>query len=264
MSPDSSFKNPSSWHHDRELPEICANGTGVTAVGLSMSGTSFAAPAVAGITALIQSVDRELPWWSEGCRAILLAGAKRNVDANTWFNDVTYGTDAKDGAGSVNAYESVAIAENRVLAGGIGSRGWNVGTLYSDSFDSTTGLSKDTYRVKIPFYAVGAILRVALAWNSKVLAYTPTPVPGDRSILSLDLDLLVFGDKGNLVGWSSSWDNSYEIVQIPVRRGNTYRIKIQRSFGNDWTWFGIAWTVYGARDVFGEVTGAELPVTQIP
>jgi hypothetical protein len=32
----------------RKLPELCANGTGVTAVGVTESGTSFASPAVAG------------------------------------------------------------------------------------------------------------------------------------------------------------------------------------------------------------------------
>ena len=45
------FRNPSPRHGDRELPEIAANGTGVTAVGLTMSGTSIAAPAVAGAAA---------------------------------------------------------------------------------------------------------------------------------------------------------------------------------------------------------------------
>ena len=48
MAADSSSTNPNSLHGDRELPEICANGTTVGANGYNMSGTSFAAPAVAG------------------------------------------------------------------------------------------------------------------------------------------------------------------------------------------------------------------------
>jgi hypothetical protein len=44
MAGDTVFRNPASSHGDRELPEICANGTGVSVVGLSDSGTSFAAP----------------------------------------------------------------------------------------------------------------------------------------------------------------------------------------------------------------------------
>jgi hypothetical protein len=89
MDGSSVFRNPSSSHGDRELPELCANGTGVSAVGLTMSGTSFAAPAVAGITALLQNTDSTLKVWPEGCRAILLAGARRNVVGNTWWNDVS-------------------------------------------------------------------------------------------------------------------------------------------------------------------------------
>ncbi|MBA2302030.1 MAG: hypothetical protein H0W08_05300 [Acidobacteria bacterium] len=46
MSGSSVFRNLASPHGDRELPDVSANGTHVTAVGLTMSGTSFAAPAV--------------------------------------------------------------------------------------------------------------------------------------------------------------------------------------------------------------------------
>ena len=57
MDGSSVFRNPRSPHGDRELPELCANGTGVSAEWCGQrSGTSFAAPAVAGITALIQEV----------------------------------------------------------------------------------------------------------------------------------------------------------------------------------------------------------------
>jgi hypothetical protein len=88
MAGDSVFRNPSTTHADREVPEIAANGTAVTTVGLTMSGTSMASPAAAGCAALIQSVDETLKSWPEGCRAILLAGAKRNVAGNTWWQDV--------------------------------------------------------------------------------------------------------------------------------------------------------------------------------
>ncbi len=265
MSGNSSFKNPKSQHGDRELPEICANGRGVTAVGLSMSGTSFAAPAVAGITALIQSIDRQLKLWPEGCRAILLAGAKRNVDGSRWFIDNSVGNDAKDGSGSANAYESVAIAENRIQKNSLGLRGWDVGILSSNSFDSKTGLSSFSYRVKIPFYAVGAILKVALAWDSEIVTYT-FPDYHDVSNLSLDLDLYVFDDNDNLVGWSNSRDNSYEIVEISVRHGRTYTIKMRRNSGNASNWYGIAWTVYGLREVSGNPPDirTDLPSVEIP
>ena len=88
MSGDSVFRNPTSTHGDRELPELAANGTGVSANGQTMSGTSFAAPATAGVTALLQDVDSVLCSWPEGCRAILMASAGRNVRDSTWWQDV--------------------------------------------------------------------------------------------------------------------------------------------------------------------------------
>lgn len=79
----STFNNPTSAHGDRELPELAANGTSVTAAKATDSGTSFAAPAAAGVAALVQDVNATLQSWPEGCRAILLAGADRNVRDNT-------------------------------------------------------------------------------------------------------------------------------------------------------------------------------------
>src|SRR6185295_1222796 len=96
LSSDTVFRNPSTTHGDRELPEISANGTGVTAVGLTLSGTSMAAPAVAGATACMQEVNGTLKSWPEGCRAIHLAAAKLNPDGGTWWNDVSSGADALD------------------------------------------------------------------------------------------------------------------------------------------------------------------------
>ncbi|MEO7404356.1 MAG: S8 family serine peptidase, partial [Burkholderiales bacterium] len=132
MSGDSVFRNPSSSHGDRELPEIAANGTGVTTVGLTMSGTSMASPAAAGCAALIQSVDSTLKSWPEGGRAILLAGAKRNISDQTWWKDVVARVDASDGSGAVDALEAVNIAKQRRSRNAAATaRGWDVGTLRS-------------------------------------------------------------------------------------------------------------------------------------
>jgi Subtilase family len=240
VSGGSVFRNPSSSHGDRELPELSANGTGVTAVKRTKSGTSFAAPTVAGITALLQNTDSTLKIWPEGCRAILLAGARRNVVGNTWWNDVSSGNGAIDGSGAANAYQSYAIAENRVHRNGIALRGWDVGTLSSRDFDSNR-MSTFTYRIRTPIFAFGLRVKVALAWNSKVTTSGQTPL---SSTLTLDFDLMVFDESNNLVGYSGSWDNSYEIAEFSAQRAKTYTIKIRRWSATDSTWFGIAWTVY--------------------
>jgi hypothetical protein len=113
MAGDSVFRNPATTHGDRELPEIAANGIAVTAVGETMSGTSFAAPAVAGVAALLQDVDGVLTSWPEGCRAIMLAAASRNIAGGTWWQDVSTRTDASDGSGALDAQAGVAIAQQR-------------------------------------------------------------------------------------------------------------------------------------------------------
>lgn len=247
MSGSSVFRNPSSSHGDRELPELCANGTGVSTVGKGpWSGTSLSAPAVAGITALIQQSDSTLKSYPEGCRAILMAGTKQNVVGSTWWNDVLSGIDAKDGAGAANAYLSYAIAENRVYPGDIAGRGWDVGWLSSSGFDSQ-GISTYTYGVITPgiFEPVfGPItVKVALAWDSNVTTLAPFPLPQIplSSILTLDFDLEVFDESNNLVALSASWDNSYEIAEFIGQPGKTYTIKIRRFSGTDSSWFGIAW-----------------------
>jgi hypothetical protein len=65
------------------------------------------------------------------------------------------------------------------------------------------------------------------------------------STLTVDLDLQVFDSRGNQVGYSGSWDNSYEIAEFEGTPGETYTIKIRRWSGTDSVWYGIAWTVTG-------------------
>ncbi len=168
MAGDSVFRNPSSKHGDRELPELCANGTGVTTVGLTMSGTSMAAPAAAGVTALLQQANSILESWPEGCRAILLACASLNPDGNIWWRDVVANVDGSDGSGAVDGLESLRITQNRRSRNASGTRrGWDVGTLRS----ADIGRRRETvfsYKVTVPRILLNPWVKVVLAWNSKV------------------------------------------------------------------------------------------------
>jgi hypothetical protein len=240
MSGDSVFRNPSTSHGDRELPEISANGTGVTAVGLTKSGTSMASPAAAGCTALLQQVNNTLIHWPEGCRAILLAGARKNVSGSTWWKDIVASVDAIDGSGAVDAEESVRITESRRSRNAAATqRGWDIGTLTSGDF-GRNGLSNFEYKIKVPASRVLSFwhVKVALAWNSKITTIFNFPI---ASRLTLDLDLKIFDSNGNMVGYSGSYDNSYEIAEFSARAGETYTIRIRKWSGNDDTWYGIAW-----------------------
>jgi hypothetical protein len=249
MAASSVFTNPASGHGDRELPELCANGTGVTVLGQTSSGTSFAAPAVAGTAALIQSADRVLQSWPEATRAILLAGAQRNVTGSRWWSDVSARVDAKDGSGALNARRSVEIANQRGSRGGSGSRrGWDIGRVSSSDFGSDRFLNWD-YRLAVP-QQQGPLqifttwrAKAVLAWNSRVTELNLFGIPFPlSSSLTLDLDLEVYDSGGTLVTGSWSWDNSYEIAEWTAVPGETYTIRPRRWSGSDASWFGIAWT----------------------
>lgn len=266
MSTDSVFRNPTSPHGDRELPELSANGTGVTTVGLTKSGTSMASPAAAGVAALLQSTDATLKHWPEGCRAILLAGATKNVVGNTWWQDVVASNDASDGTGAVNAIESHRIATSRRSRNAAATRrGWDVGKLTSADFDAQ-GMSKFSYRVQVPTGFLGPRrVKVALAWTGKVstLSLFGFELPID-SRLTVDLDLRVFDANGAQVGYSGSWDNSYEIAEFTGNPGETYTIRIRRWSGTDDTWYGVAWTVTGGLlDIFRLIQGTRT-VARLP
>lgn len=255
MSASTIWRNPTAPHGDRELPEISANGTSITTVGLTMSGTSMASPAVAGVAALLQHTHSSIATWPEACRAILLAGATRNVVDDTWWQDVSGAVDTEDGAGAVNALESHNIARTRRRPGGSGAqRGWDAGLLDSGDFDAN-GLSEFTYRVRVPssrFWWLGPRhVKVALAWASAVeeldLPFiNPVPI---SSTLAVDLDLKVFDSNGTQVGYSGSWDNSYEIAEFDGVPGRTYDIRVRRWSGTESTWFGLAWTVTGGLPI---------------
>lgn len=255
MSGDSVFRNPTSAHGDRELPELAANGTAVSANGQTMSGTSFAAPAVAGVTAILQDVDATLCSWPEGCRAILMASAGRNVRDNTWWNDVSARVDARDGAGAADAQAGVLIAQQRRFRDAPATRrGWDVGTLSSSAFGPDR-LATFRYRVLVPHMLFASRVKVALAWDSAITSSSETAT---ASTLSVDFDLLIRDSRGIQVASAASWDNSYEIAEFAATPGETYEIIIRRWSGTDSVWFGVAWTVTGtplfSRDVvFSEV-----------
>lgn len=245
LASDSVFRNPTSGHSDRELPEVAANGIGVTCVKLTMSGTSMAAPAAAGVTALMQQAAPTLKSWPEGCRAILLAAASKNITGNTWWADRNAGVDASDGSGAVDALEGVRIAQSRKSRNAAASRrGWDVGTLRSSDIGAG-GETTFSYQVTVPPFFFSPRVKVALAWDSLAAVVDLLWLQVAIDQLKLDLDLHVYDSRGNQVGYSGSWDNSYEIAEFPAVRGETYTIKIRRWSGTDDVWYGIAWTVQG-------------------
>ncbi|KAF4168767.1 hypothetical protein CNMCM6936_001187 [Aspergillus lentulus] len=250
MAGSSAFRNPASPDRDRELPELAANGTGVTAVGLTMSGTSFSASAVAGTAALLQGVNSTLKSWPEGCKAILLASAGPTVSGDTWAEDNLRGIDQSDGSGALNAEIGVLIAQNRQWRDlPPAPRGWDVGSLKDIDFASQS-MSKFFYKVAVPdpdpaiprnVYTV----KVALAWDAKF----PSNVTRVQSPTVAFLLAIYKSNGGRPVRYSGSFDNNYEIVEFIAMPGEEYHIHIARASGSGTVWYGLAWNVSSSADI---------------
>jgi hypothetical protein len=253
IAASSAWMNPASPHGDRELPHLCAQSTDLELLGgAPPAGTSFAAPAVAGIAALVQETDPELQQRPEACRAIILAGAERIDPATTWWEDVATATDAREGAGAVDALRSYRIAKRRRPPGIASSYGWDAGEIDDASLDDT-GQTTAGHEIRIPgalpFHFAPTRVRVVLAWNATISAVDTTgglPLPPFlMGELDQDLDLRVFDAAGHLVARSASFDNSVEIAEFEGWPGARYTVRTRRRSGTGKARFGLAWIVLG-------------------
>ena len=225
MSPTSSWEDPISLHGDREKPEVAAPGvnikTTITSPNFNCnndeigSGTSFSAPAVAGLAADLMQVNPSLRVFPESVKALIMAGATDNVEGAPGLSE-------KDGAGGVNALTSyTSVVNNRYT--------WRY--VVPSSFDASGNITIDMGWVN-----AGQRIKVALVWDS-----TPT---GDylTDPLKADLDLYVFGPTQSL--YSVSWDNSYETVDFTAAASGTYQIKVHNyRFDGLNEYAGVAWSL---------------------
>lgn len=157
-----------------------------------------------------------------------------------------------DGTGALNSLHAVRIAEQRKGRNNAAApRGWDVGTLRSSDIDRN-GETTFSYNISVPRSPLALrTVKVALAWDSDIIEWNflglDIPI---SSVLTLDLDLKIYDSAGSLVGYSGSYDNSYEIAEFHPRAGETYTIKIRRWSGTDDVWYGIAWTTQSTPLVF--------------
>lgn len=198
----SSYVDPSSPHGDREKPELAASGVAITSTieispwiaGVG-SGTSYAAPMVAGAAALLMERSSGLVTRPEAVKAILMTTALHNIEGSSRLSDL-------DGAGGMDIRAAFTLVDQTWW-------GWQSRT--SSDFPWTYGA----------WLYAGQTVRGAIAWDSNPAGdYSTDP-------LDADLDLVVKNPGGTTVATSVSWDNSYEIVEFVPATTGVYEFSVQ-------------------------------------
>jgi subtilisin family serine protease len=223
MAPYSSYVDPISPHADREKPEVSAVGSRIKSTlnnypwipSAESQGTSFAAPAVSGVAALLMSKNPTLKSWPETIRAVIFASAIHNIEGASMLSK-------KDGMGAVVANEAFNVVARDQVKNNI---------IYSTM----------TYPIIFSIYApAGKKVRAAMSWDSK-----STGAYGTDS-LKADFDMLIRKPGGIIVGFSASYDNNYEIVEFIAPITGTYTVEINKlrwDAGNPFEWLGFAYSI---------------------
>lgn len=234
---------------DRELPMISAPGFGLSILGNSLFGTSFASPAVAGAAANLLSDNPSLAGNPPAIRAILMASASNDVDL-TFLEPENYSVDETDGAGEVDSWLAYLVGypdfrrtPNDTTAYGLGHDYRTVS--FTSSFDSN-GFANNKYLVDGTTY--GSPIRIVLSWNASATCSDPANANScTASHPDGDLDLFLYDVSTNtIVASSISFDNTYEFLQYtPPSGSHEYEIRIHRSsYTESSTKYGIAWLVW--------------------
>jgi hypothetical protein len=228
MADWSAWDNPVSPNNDHEKPEVVAPGVEIVGIGIDgqlvdnsdqNNGTSFAAPQVAGLAALLIDRDYSLGYWPEASRAIIMASAIHNIDGPT---GIPSGQDLYDGAGGINAALADIVAQNHNISDIVpcaDSCWWGI-PINSSSFPVNTYLYRYFTANKGDFF------RVVIAWWSRADCPAINDCNFDR--LDTDLQLGVKDPDFQWVpgGWSASYDNNYELVEFIAPKTGTYRIAV--------------------------------------
>ena len=239
MWPLSAYVNPVSPHNDREKPEVVAVGVNIVSLGVGnaisppTSGTSHAAPQVAGLVALLIHRNNALGAWPEAAKAIIMASATHNIIGPTII--VRGQGDLRDGAGAINAALADTVAQLRADA----STTCQVPCWWGDYIDNSN-FPVGTEWERNFFARKGDLVRVAIAWWAN--ADTPSNnYSFDR--LDTDLDLRIKGPNGQYVPnvYSVSWDNNYEMVEFVAPQTGNYRIAVHKVRADEtYNFLGIA------------------------
>lgn len=235
----SAWDNPASLNNDHEKPEVVAPGVSITGIALNgdldiEDGTSFSAPQVAGLAALLIDRNSSLSIWPEASRAIIMASATHNIDGPT---GIPTGQDLFDGAGGINAALADSLAKTRNQSDVnpcLDSCWWGI-TI------NNTGFPVGTYIYRYFTLNEGDFARIVIAWWSHADCASISSCNYDR--LDTDLHVGAVDPDGQVVrgAWSASWDNNYEMIEFIAHKTGTYRVAVYKSRADESSnYLGIA------------------------
>ena len=200
VSSTSSYANPATG---AEKPEAAAPGTNINTVAGQASGTSFAAPHVAGLAALLMQRNTSLKDFPSAVKAIIMASAVHNTEGSQRLSD-------RDGAGAVDAAFADWIAQTQGGAGTCNAPCW----WYIVTNDSNLPEPGNLYRY---FNANrGERIRVAISWLSAASA------DGVQDSLNTELNLHIQRPNGTVIQSSTSSVNGFEIVDFTADATGQY------------------------------------------
>lgn len=182
-------------------PEITAPGVGIFAAdmgsgsgGVSMSGTSMAAPHVAGVAALM--VQAYPDWTPEAIKAALM---------NTAIPAVGGATIPRHGAGRVNAYRAVETGVYAVGRDDLVSLSWGVPMSRNDTVTRVTQVTVYNEKDEQVAYDTGWMFQAGSRTAGATLTVEPARIviaPGASAVVTVTLSLdmtqipVVYGTAG--------------------------------------------------------------------
>lgn len=122
--------------------------------------------------------------------------------------------------------------------GGLG--GYLLKAIHTEKNATGTPAIASDFPLHFTFSAtVGQKVRVAINWD----LHLDSNHPPLNDLLQSDLDLHIVDPAGNIVGFSSSYDNSYEIVEFKAQTTGTFKARVVKyKFFDPYEYVGFAYT----------------------